>query len=94
MELKITQEKVLQAATKCSNAKEILKTLFPEAFDSDSKIKFEPTRITIDDFPAIYLDKDYILPGKPNCFHLDSNFKWELVDEPLGYSLFFKKAYT
>lgn len=31
-ELKITTEKVLEAAAKCSQAKETLKTLFPEAF--------------------------------------------------------------
>lgn len=39
MELKITKEKVLEAASKCSTAKETLKVLFPEAFvvDEDSK---------------------------------------------------------
>ena len=33
MELKITKERVLEAALKCSQAKETLKTLFPEAFE-------------------------------------------------------------
>lgn len=32
MELKITKEKVLEAASKCDDAKEILETLFPECF--------------------------------------------------------------
>lgn len=36
-ELKITKEKVLEAASKCSQAKETLKTLFPEAFEDDKK---------------------------------------------------------
>jgi hypothetical protein len=33
-ELKITKERILEAASKCSTAKETLKTLFPEAFES------------------------------------------------------------
>lgn len=35
MELKITKEKVLEAAAKCSQAKETLKTLFPEVFEQN-----------------------------------------------------------
>lgn len=35
MELKITKEKVLEAASKCSDAKRTLEVLFPEAFESD-----------------------------------------------------------
>jgi hypothetical protein len=33
MNLQITKEKVLEAASKCSTAKETLKTLFPEVFN-------------------------------------------------------------
>lgn len=33
MELKITKEKVLAAAEKCNTAKDVLKSMFPEAFD-------------------------------------------------------------
>ena len=33
--LEITKEKVLEAAEKCSQAKETLKTLFPEVFEDD-----------------------------------------------------------
>ncbi|MBU0846945.1 hypothetical protein KKH23_07105 [Patescibacteria group bacterium] len=32
--LEITQEKVIEAANKCPQAKDVLKTLFPEAFGS------------------------------------------------------------
>lgn len=35
MELKITKEKVLEAAGKCSTAKQTLQVLFPEVFESD-----------------------------------------------------------
>lgn len=34
MKLEITKEKVLEAAAKCGQAKETLKTLFPEAFEA------------------------------------------------------------
>lgn len=40
-ELKISREKVIEAAGKCSTAKEILKTLFPEVFES----KFDKHKI-------------------------------------------------
>ena len=35
MELKITKEKVLEAASKCSTAKATLETLFPECFEKE-----------------------------------------------------------
>ncbi len=35
MELKVQSERVLEAASKCSQAKEALKTLFPEAFTEE-----------------------------------------------------------
>lgn len=38
-ELKITKDRVLEAAEKCSDAKRILKTLFPEVFVEDSSMK-------------------------------------------------------
>jgi hypothetical protein len=38
MKLEITKEKVLEAASKCSEAKEILKTLFPEVFEKEIKL--------------------------------------------------------
>lgn len=34
MDLKITKEKVLEAAAKCKQSEETLKTLFPECFDN------------------------------------------------------------
>lgn len=36
MELKITKEKVLAAAEKCSTAKEVLKEMFPDVFEEDN----------------------------------------------------------
>ena len=40
MELTITKERILQAAEKCSTAKQTLKILFPEAFLDDVKMTF------------------------------------------------------
>ena len=37
-ELKITKEKVLEASEKCGQAREVLKALFPEAFEEEQKI--------------------------------------------------------
>lgn len=39
--LEITKEKVLEAASKCEVAKQILQTLFPECFYESKKICFE-----------------------------------------------------
>jgi hypothetical protein len=38
-EIKITKERILEAAAKCSTAKEVLKVLFPEAFLGELKVK-------------------------------------------------------
>lgn len=35
MKLDITKEKILEAASKCGDAKEILKTLFPDVFEEE-----------------------------------------------------------
>lgn len=40
MDLKITKEKVLEAANKCNIAKTALEVLFPEAFIDNSKPRF------------------------------------------------------
>jgi hypothetical protein len=41
-QLTITKEKVLEAAAKCSTAKEVLKTIFPEVFVEDKSINLSP----------------------------------------------------
>jgi len=39
MEVKTTKERILEAASKCSTAKETLKTLFPEVFVEDKSVE-------------------------------------------------------
>ena len=45
MKLEITKEKVIKAADKCSTAKEVLKELFPEAFEE----QYSPWQIILMD---------------------------------------------
>lgn len=79
-ELKITSEKVLEAASKYSAAKEMLKTLFPEVFNTtiDQIKSFEVSNNTsnliaiakgvVYDCPDL-IDRSFILSGK---------YKWEI----------------
>ena len=91
MKLEITKEKVLEAAAKCSQAKETLKTLFPEVFEDEKpKIKFNNDMIEIDGKSAIYIeDGGFGEQGKE--FHLDSRWIWSIENAPIGYQLKFKK---
>jgi len=47
MKLEITKERVLEAASKCSTAKQVLKTLFPEAFVEEIKLSFKTKDILV-----------------------------------------------
>lgn len=71
-ELKITKEKVLEAANKCSEAKKVLETLFPEAFDEYIILDYKGSMICNNydimacvrgagkyENKAIYLNKEY-----------------------------------
>ena len=87
-ELKITKEKVLAAAAKCSTAKATLKTLFPEAFEGIGKISIDMQleAFRIDGYRAITIeDGSFGVKGKE--FHLESEFNWELKKCELGYRL-------
>jgi hypothetical protein len=86
MKLEITKEKVLEAASKCSEAKEILKTLFPEVFEEERPM-FKKD-VGIGDYLANdkngngvikigsgmntfgYIEGEY--------FFLDMSYKWEI----------------
>lgn len=93
MELKITKERILEAAAKCSQAKDTLKTLFPEAFEEDKKVSllFDDLKIEnrTEGLLAISDKKgQYILqtarksaPGgyEGKCFILGGFFTWDLT---------------
>lgn len=87
VELKITKEKVLEAASKCSQAKETLKTLFPEVFQEPDFITgfdegnghFNTQNLKIDGIGggviAVRTDGDY----KRKAFYLSNIFNWSIV---------------
>lgn len=88
MELKTTKERILEAASKCSNAKEVLKTLFPEAFDDIDKIK--PFKVDLDS-DIIFIAKGFAPKEFQNkCFGLSREYEWSLT-ENCGYQILIPK---
>jgi hypothetical protein len=87
VELKITKEKVLEAASKCSQAKETLKTLFPEVFQEPDFITgfvegnghFNTESLKINGIGggviAVRTEGNY----KGKAFYLGSVFNWHIV---------------
>ena len=59
-ELKITKEKVLKASEQCPDAKDVLETLFPDAFKKEWKDVTDKCKIEWGDYD--YLVKE----SKPN----------------------------
>ena len=55
MELKVTKEKVLAAASKCTTAKQVLQEMFPEAFDNSVDLSdYELDSKTMIDVRTVY----------------------------------------
>jgi hypothetical protein len=75
MELKITKEKVLAAAKKCSQAKDVLKEMFPEVFEEDKYLNLTDESIS----SLLYAKTTGNLAGK--AFHLRSSYNWEIVKD-------------
>jgi len=91
MKLEITKEKVLEAASKCSQAKETLKTLFPEVFEDEKvKITYEIDGVKINGKTAITTE-DGAFGEQGVEFHLDSRWSWKIERGSIGYQLKFKK---
>jgi hypothetical protein len=84
MKLEITKEKVLEASEKCSQAKEVLKTLFPEAFENsieynrdiirarDSMMFFDTYKLDIEYGICITMSYDN------KSFKLGTNHDWKI----------------
>lgn len=95
MKLEITKERILEAASKCSTAKETLKTLFPEVFEHDKYYDMEGA-ITGDDnsLDASKLPRDCInrpiirIRGsgehKHRAFYLSNDCNWEFKKDSEG----------
>ena len=84
MKLEITKEKVLEAANKCEQAKETLRTLFPECFGEEITKKrglyYFGDEMIIVDICAIGRFKN-------KSFHLDGGFNWEIKTNLLGHHI-------
>lgn len=92
MELKITKEKVLEAASKCSTAKDILTTMFPEVFQDGGKY-FNLRKSEMDRGDNIYENGPVrIALGfgcapdelRDKCFYLDDKCAWEIKNDKYG----------
>lgn len=85
MKLEITKEKVLEAASKCSQAKETLKTLFPECFSRKGNYVDD-----IDEFKVSSHNfmNGYLFIGKGmapeglecKCLVLNNELNWEMKE--------------
>ena len=98
MEHKITTENILAAADKCPQAKETLKTLFPEAFEKEKHINLYTSAVAerarevycSDDSEVIIRVGNGLVEDKnlrDKCFHLKGACNWELKKEGYDYIL-------
>lgn len=85
MAYEITKDKILEAADKCSTAKQTLKVLFPKAFEDDKYFDLSGARNgNADSFNSEHLpcDKMIRIRGfgefENKAFYLSSIYKWEL----------------
>jgi len=79
MKLEITKEKVLEAASKCSTAKETLKTLFPEVFVEDKSVTIEYQEDINSKDGSFLLCSLEAGENKRKGFYLNDDFKWSLI---------------
>ncbi len=87
--LEITKEKILEAASKCFQAKETLKVLFPEVFEEDkyfdlNKLDFRTNDLNwkksgFNDDNPMFIRGAGEFAGK--AFYLDPSYNWELVKD-------------
>jgi hypothetical protein len=82
--LKVTKERVLEAAKGCSQVEEVLKIMFPEAFENDV---FIPTEFYEGKMQVIHSKEEPILEVRTRgkyrnkAIYLSVRYDWELVEE-------------
>ena len=77
MKLEITKEKVIEAASKCSQAKETLKTLFPDVFEDDKYFDLSDVKIGSNNF----LSKKCLGKYANKGFYLSGNCQWNIIKD-------------
>lgn len=91
MKLEITKEKVLEAAEKCSQAKETLKTLFPECFEKEMP-DIEPFKVNTDILDKlIFISRGFAPHGlSDKCFGLSIDYSWT-IEKNDGFQILIPK---
>lgn len=79
MELKITKDKVLAAADQCGTAKAVLKTLFPEAFQSESVFE-KDAKISSPNGDLVIRYSDWSDLKNNHLLLCDKRYDFELVE--------------
>jgi hypothetical protein len=87
MELRITKDRVIEAANECPDATKVLKTLFPEAFSKKLQVGYykqssDLHALTIDNQIAIQLRTIGRLADK--SLFLSNLFTWRLEQDEFG----------
>lgn len=96
MKIETTKERILEAASMCSAAKEILKDLFPQAFEDDKY--FDLSKLPNDNYclftnkaakDAGFIDKSFLeikVSGEysKKAFYLNDDYNWELKRDSSG----------
>jgi len=92
-DLKVTKEKVLLTVLKCPEAKEALRTMFPEVFEEDKYFDLDKLKI---DSTCLFTDESAINAGfennlfmfvkvcneyKGKAFTLNTSYNWELTKD-------------
>lgn len=89
--LQVTKEKILEAASKSTQAKEVLEVLFPEAFIEDKSViisdnetlgdgSFNSKKLITNKLIAIRIYGDY----KNKSFCLNSEYNWVIKEDGFG----------
>ncbi len=82
--LTITKEKVLEAAAKCATAKEVLKTIFPEAFKEEKEICLSNkiNRRELERITHAMISISCLSGTEDKSFYLTNDFNWEFKPHP------------
>lgn len=88
MKLEITKERILEAANKCSTAKETLKTLFPEVFEDDKYEDYEDDKYLDLTYANLFMDTYMIVSPcgsmENRGFYLSRNYIWKIEPDNEG----------
>lgn len=92
-EIKITKERILDAASTCKEAKKVLKNLFPDIFEDEKYFDLSELPKTIfsnEDAENAGFDNRYFFEVRHDgeykfkAFYLDNPYNWEIIIDSEG----------